>query len=235
MRILALEQSTTHAGVALMANGEIVAEREWSETRRRNQQLFEEIPRLLAEAKHGLDEIDILATGLGPGSFTSLRIAVTAARAYALPRQTPVIGIASDAALSLAVHKETGSARVTVIGDARRERLWIARYAIEGGRPVLQEERSMIPCAEFTPDKKRDGMLATPDWVRLQPVLEALDGDVLLITETRIPRARDIARLALDHGIPSEPDTPLTPIYLHPPVFVEPRFPATGAPSQEQS
>jgi tRNA threonylcarbamoyladenosine biosynthesis protein TsaB len=230
MKILALEQSTPSASAALMSDQAIVAEREWSETRSRNQQLFEEVPCLLEDAGCRLEDIDVFAGGLGPGSFTSLRIAVAALRAYALPRQTPVVGVPSDAALSARVHEESGNPRVTIIGDARRERFWVARYAIRDGRPELLEPRRLIPYAEFDPNPEHDGVIATPDWERLRSRLEALAGDSTFLCEARIPRARDVARLATDQPVAAESKDPLTPIYLHPPVFVEPRFPEASSP-----
>lgn len=230
MNILAVEQSTSSASVALVCGDSLTGERKWSETRSRNQQLFEEIPRLLEDTGIGFDDLGAFAAGLGPGSFTSLRIAVSALRAYALPRQTPVVGIPSDAALSLAISEQTGKDRVTVIGDARRERLWIARYSIENGNPILDGSREMIPYPDFQADPERDGIIASPDWDRLQDQIQELSDDSCAVTGPQIPRARNIARLAPAKLSSVDAEAELTPIYLHPPVFVEPRFPEASAP-----
>lgn len=57
------------------------------------------VERLLAEAGLGLEQLDRLAVGIGPGSFTGLRIAISYAKAIAQARRLPLVGISSYDAL----------------------------------------------------------------------------------------------------------------------------------------
>lgn len=221
MTILAIEQSTSCGSVAVVRDGAQGAEHEWVAPQARGQQLFSVVPELLAGLQMSLDDVTCFAVGLGPGAFTSLRIAVSAARAYALPGKAPVAGIPSDAALALRVHAETGSSHVSVIGDARRDRLWISRYEVADGQCTLREPRVMVTQEQFTPPMLASDIVVTPDWDRLGEQMERMHGDLHVLAGAHVPHAIDIARLAAT----GTHDQPLAPIYLHPPVFVEPRFP----------
>ncbi|MBI3986261.1 MAG: tRNA (adenosine(37)-N6)-threonylcarbamoyltransferase complex dimerization subunit type 1 TsaB, partial [Lentisphaerae bacterium] len=81
MIILALECSTRLAGAAVLRDREVLASATWTDAPTERQQLFQAIPRLLAEASVTFPQIDVYAVGLGPGAFSGLRMALAAAQA----------------------------------------------------------------------------------------------------------------------------------------------------------
>jgi len=227
--LLALEQSTPRASLAVVQDGEFRVERRWHEARGRNQQVFQELPAALDDVGLSLSQIDAYAVGIGPGGFTGLRIAVSAVRAYALPGGKPVFGIPSDLALAAEMGPTASASSVAVVGDARRDRMWISVFQRGAdGAYELEGDRALRPCAEADAAIPRDAHIASPDWERIPEALVALAvGERSLFRDVAVPDAAAVAQLAqarADAGV--APDAGLTPIYLHPPVFVEPRCPA---------
>jgi tRNA threonylcarbamoyladenosine biosynthesis protein TsaB len=227
--ILAVEQSSTAASIALMQDGTVVAGREWRA--RTDGSLFDAVPEILADRAE-LDDIGVFAVGLGPGSFAGLRTAVAAAQGYALPDHRSVFGVSSGDALALGVARDAKQSRITVVGNARRGLLWHAPFESANGDIRRLADWQLSAPAAFAADLPADTLVVGPDWDQLAEVLQStLDPSIARVEEPRAPAAADVARLAYDRirkGVRSEP---LVPIYLHPAVFVAPRFPgAAGSP-----
>lgn len=112
--ILALELSTSHGSVAVLHDGAVVFESSFMSKRSHNAQLFG--PLGMALEACGPLPLDTIVVGLGPGSYTGVRIAIAAAQGVALSRRARVIGLPSMAAIQADGLDES----YAVIGDARR-------------------------------------------------------------------------------------------------------------------
>src|SRR2546421_1799241 len=99
MRFASIETSTEWCSVALWADGEIAA-LERRAAARHSELALPMLERLLAAAGIGAGQLDAVAFGAGPGSFTGLRIACGLAQGLAVSRGLPVIGISTLAALA---------------------------------------------------------------------------------------------------------------------------------------
>jgi tRNA threonylcarbamoyladenosine biosynthesis protein TsaB len=86
---------------------------------------------LLAQAGLGWGEIQRIAVGVGPGTFTGLRIGVASARALAQSLELELVGVSSSRALAHALPAEDGAGTLSVI-DARRGEVFLAAYRGEG-------------------------------------------------------------------------------------------------------
>ena len=131
-------------------------------------------------AAGGWAEIDLIAVGIGPGSFTGLRIGVSTARALAQARRLPVVGVSSTAALAAGIGglpEAAGRSRLAVI-DARRGEVFVALDAGSGAGepfvcPPLEIGGSLDPAS-------LDGALAAGDGsLRFRSEIEAAGIEVL--------------------------------------------------------
>jgi tRNA threonylcarbamoyladenosine biosynthesis protein TsaB len=95
MLILALETSTPLAGIALAQDAEILAELSFSHGRDLCGRLTASLDHLLSDSRLRVEQIEAIAVGLGPGSFTGLRIGVATAKALSQARALPIVGISS--------------------------------------------------------------------------------------------------------------------------------------------
>lgn len=173
---------------------------------RRSQSLFPAAEKLLAEAGVAWSAIDACAAGIGPGSYTGLRVSITAARGWALPRGRTVWTCPSAAALAAECFAEDPSLDAAVVhGDARRGTRWAGLFRRDAAALARQEgEFVVLPEAALA---------------------ERWPG-VARIAEERVPRAEWVGRLFFAGGASGA----LSPIYMNPAVQIAPRFDADGRP-----
>ncbi|WP_343313150.1 tRNA (adenosine(37)-N6)-threonylcarbamoyltransferase complex dimerization subunit type 1 TsaB [Brucella sp. BE17] len=86
--------------------------------------LMDHIGRALAQAALSIRDIDRVAVNVGPGSFTGVRIGVSAARGFALALDCPAIGITAFEALAFETQDKTAGKPVTVFLDAHRGEIY---------------------------------------------------------------------------------------------------------------
>ena len=220
MLILSIDQSTETGSAAILDDQRLVAARHWAETRFSRQQLFPSLKAMLNEAGLEPGAIQLYVVGVGPGSYSGLRVALAAVRAMALPGKTPVYCVTSAETLAWQAVEAARVARVRIVGDARRDQWWTRCFRRRGALMSPVGDWALVhPCAFQV---GAVAAVATPDWVRIGALLQAaVPPAVTLIARAFFPEAATLGRLAIARmaqGIASEP---LTPIYLHPAVHTK--------------
>jgi tRNA threonylcarbamoyladenosine biosynthesis protein TsaB len=128
MHLLAIETSADHCSCALSVNGSI-HESCVPAGHSHSALLLPMVTRLMADAGLAFSQLDAIAFGAGPGSFTGLRIACGAAQGLAFAHDLPVIPVSTLEALAL----EADADCVLACLDARMGELYLAAYELEGG------------------------------------------------------------------------------------------------------
>ena len=123
MRVLAFDTSTEYCSVALWQDGTVV-ERCELVGQKHSEVLMEMLDELLRVADTKLAQLDGIAFGMGPGSFTGVRIACGVTQGLALGANLPVIGVCTLEALAEA----SGKPRVIAALDARMGEIYHAAY-----------------------------------------------------------------------------------------------------------
>lgn len=221
--VLSLDQSTAHCSAAVARDTGILAEDSWNSRNIRNQDLFRVLPEMLKETGLSLCEIDIYAVGTGPGSFAGIRTAISAMNGFALPDKKPVMGISCGEAVASDILQTANGQIATVVGDARRNRLWYAQFEKDGETVKTTKDYSLATKEEFPSLLPEDSILATPDWERLEGYLkQTIPGTIEVIAKQQSPKATTVARLALSTSqIANCKLQTASPIYMHPPVRKE--------------
>src|SRR5438045_667511 len=128
MKILALEFSSDRRSVAVLDGGRVRARAEQSGARTGG--VLGLVESALREAGLEREQVDCLAVGLGPGSYTGIRAAIALAQGWQLARATRTIGVSSVECLAATVHAEKISGRVNIAIDAQRNEFYLAAYEI---------------------------------------------------------------------------------------------------------
>jgi tRNA threonylcarbamoyladenosine biosynthesis protein TsaB len=185
---LAFDTATGVATSALVDDGELLGERA-----SRAQTLLEDVDALLRQGGAHPRDLDALAIGVGPGSFTGVRIGLATARGLALALELQGAGVSTLDALA------AGAPGALPVIDARRREV----FTIAGGVPAVLDPGELDVA---------EGTVCVGDGaVRYREVLEAKgavvppDGD-----ERHLPRARFHVQLARDFG----PVDAIEPLYL---------------------
>lgn len=208
--VLGIELSSRQGSVALLKDGALLAEKTWLGEKVRHGVLFETLETLLGEAGVSYSDISLYAVGRGPGSFSGMRMSFAVAQALALPGKTEVRAVSSGAALALTVARETGAKRIAVVGDARRGQVWYGLFeTMTNGMVELADEWKLVPYEKVT--VPAGTLVVSPEAERLIQFFPD-------IGTPQFPLAQQVAELALMHS------EPLEPLYMHPPVFIEPKF-----------
>jgi tRNA threonylcarbamoyladenosine biosynthesis protein TsaB len=184
MLILAFDTATDVATSALVADGEVLGERS-----SRAVTLLEDVDALLRQAGTHTRDVDALAVGIGPGSFTGVRIGLSTARGLALALGVPVAGVSTLDALA------AGAPGALPVIDARRREVFVPARVLAPADVEVETGRLCVGSGA----------------VRYREVLEAKgaevppDGD-----ERHVPWARFHAQLARDF----RPAEQVEPLYL---------------------
>ncbi len=125
--ILCIETSTTNCSVAIALDGNVVAIKEDNETSYSHaERLHFYIEEVLNLAKISKEELQAVAVSKGPGSYTGLRIGVSAAKGLCFALDIPLISIPTLQALSLQVKEETDF--IIPMLDARRMEVYVSIF-----------------------------------------------------------------------------------------------------------
>ncbi|WP_354690923.1 tRNA (adenosine(37)-N6)-threonylcarbamoyltransferase complex dimerization subunit type 1 TsaB [Phytobacter sp. RSE-02] len=127
MRILAIDTATEACSVALNNDGTLFAHFELC-PREHTQRILPLVKDVLTEGGVALSELDALAFGRGPGSFTGVRIGIGIAQGLALGAELPMIGVSTLATMAEGAWRKSGATRVLAAIDARMGEVYWAEY-----------------------------------------------------------------------------------------------------------
>jgi len=130
----------------LLKDGKLLAESSES-SRNHSRTLLVAIERLLAENRFSAGDLGAVAAGVGPGSFTGVRIGLTLAKTLAYALDIPLVGISTLRALAENVHGDNYSLICPAL-DALKGEVFGAGYKLSGdGLTISQEEAARDPAA----------------------------------------------------------------------------------------
>jgi tRNA threonylcarbamoyladenosine biosynthesis protein TsaB len=136
LRVLALDTSTLTASVAVVRvvpgdAPEVLAEGD-ADTGNASEQLMPLVAELMERAGMRMADLDAVAVGAGPGSFTGLRIGLATAKGLAFAADKPLWLVSSLGALAWSMDASDGALRVPVL-DARRGELYAGFFRVDAG------------------------------------------------------------------------------------------------------
>jgi tRNA threonylcarbamoyladenosine biosynthesis protein TsaB len=189
--IVAFDTATDVATTALVWDGEVLGE-----LASRPVSVLEDVDALLRRGGVRDSQLEGIVVGIGPGSFTGLRMGLATARALAFSLDLPLAGVSTLDALA------AGAPGAVPVIDARRREV----FALVDGEPLVVAPADL---------RIEDGRAYVGDGaVRYRDVIEAAGGSVPPDdNELHLPRARFHAQLATDFGLPEL----VQPMYLRVP------------------
>jgi tRNA threonylcarbamoyladenosine biosynthesis protein TsaB len=215
MRLIAFDTATEWCTAALWSDGEL-AVREERAGQRHSELLVPMVMDLLAEAGMKLNQLDGLAYGMGPGSFTGLRIACGVAQGLALGAGVPVLGVSTLEALAEEAWMADGADRVLACLDARMHEVYAGLYQRHADAWACIAGPVVCPPASV-PVPPTPGFVGVGSGFEAYPELSAMGHGILGLVDGRcIPHARAVARLAAPRFARGEGQPPeaAEPLYI---------------------
>lgn len=209
--ILAIETSSDACSVSLSFEGNVFHFHEML-PQQHTERLLIEIKRLLGLAKAQLKDLDAIAVGCGPGSFTGIRLACSVAQGLAFSSDLMTIQIPSLEVLAKKINTELGAERIVSIVNARMQQLYVGEYLYSEDK-LLSSNLFVLPLEEFKASVYEKNTFFVGDGCDL--VLEELESISTNISLS-LPFAEDLLSLATDKYNDNELLEPekLLPIYL---------------------
>lgn len=219
VRLLAIETSSRRGSVALGDGPTLVAAAEFSADTRHAVELLPTIDRLFAA--HAWDRASLrqVYVSVGPGSFTGLRVAVTAARHLALALDVRIVSVPSLAVIAdNALRLPDPPPRVAVVLDAKRKQVYAGLFERRGqdyepvGPPVVEDPGHWLASLPRP-------LIVMGEGVTFHREAIAATGLPILDDDHALPRAESVHRLGWKLALAGRftPARELVPLYLRRP------------------
>ena len=197
-RILALDTATEACSVALLLDGVVDAHFELC-AREHTQRILPLVEEMLRRHQLALTQLDALAFGRGPGSFTGVRIGIGIAQGLAFGASLPLLGVSTLMTMAEAAWQRHGATRVLAAIDARMGEVYWAEYQREEDGAWRGEESEAVlkPEAALARMQQLSGEWTTvgTGW-QAWPNLAAESPLTLLASDVTLPTAEAMLALA---------------------------------------
>jgi len=205
MTILALELSSARRSAAVL--GPSAKALATSSGHERSTGAFELIAETLGQSGIERTKIDCIAVGIGPGSYTGIRVAISIAQGWHLARGVNLLAVSTADVLAEQARREGLAGRVTCVIDAQRQEFYVGTYDLNA-TPARPAEPLHIESAAHVQDRAARGeVLVGPE-------------EGLINNHLAFPNALVLAELAVARRDFVRPEQ-LEPIYLRKAAFVK--------------
>ncbi len=197
--ILAFDTATSHCSIALTSggvdDGEVVASLALGSGVTHSRRLLGSIEQLMIESSLKLDELSGIAVGLGPGSFTGLRIGMATAKGLAHGAAKVLIGVSSLDAIASTVEDER---LICVLLDARKNEVYGRFYRMtdDGVRPISAQV--VLPPEKIAEQIDEPVVMAGDGVDVYSDLLKERLGSMMFKSEVKYPPAEMVGLLAGD-------------------------------------
>jgi tRNA threonylcarbamoyladenosine biosynthesis protein TsaB len=201
MKLLALDTATEACSAALLIDDVVRSEYEVVD-RRHNEIILPMVERLLALAETKLADLDAIAFGRGPGSFTGVRIATGITQGLAMGADKPVVPVSNLAAVAAGAIAKQDCDKVLVCMDARMDEVYCGAYERDGKYAVtLAGTEAVLPPSAVHEHVKNvvtaDGWIGSgTGWRRYPNLNQGFEFELPDDEPDRLPHAADIVMLA---------------------------------------
>ncbi|OGW36380.1 MAG: tRNA (adenosine(37)-N6)-threonylcarbamoyltransferase complex dimerization subunit type 1 TsaB [Nitrospirae bacterium RBG_13_39_12] len=221
MKILSIETSTMLGGIAIIDDKSgLIAEARLNVKSTHSERLMTEIAHILKQSGLEVSDIDVFAVAIGPGSFTGLRIGLSAVKGFSYVSGKPIVAVPTLEAL--AWHFPYCRYPVCTMLDARKKEVYSALFKWENDGFIRLIEEVSINVSMLLEDRKflsDEKVVFTGEGVLLyrDKIKEVLNEKAIFATADKlVPSPANVARIGMikaEKGEFSEPVS-LVPLYI---------------------
>jgi tRNA threonylcarbamoyladenosine biosynthesis protein TsaB len=197
MKILGVDTSTPIGSVGLIDGARFVAEHTLSIVKAHSSRLMPAIDQILKWGDLTVHDLDACAVGIGPGSFTGIRIGVGTIKSLCYALKKPIIGISTLEAI--AYNLRYTDKLICPILDARKDEVYGAVF--RGGQNLLRKSDDLcVPIEALLSHIDNDAIFVGDGLRRYAPVVQEQFGEDVSLADSifNVPRGASIARIGYD-------------------------------------
>lgn len=221
MIVLACETSTLLGSVAVLEDEKILAFEDSMRQGSHSDVLSIFIEKALAKSGKKLSDVDLFATGIGPGSFTGIRICLNTIKTLAYCFNKPVVGISSlhtlaAQALSVTTQPEFKDLPVISMINAYKNMVYVASYKCENGIAIETKKPEVVRVQNLTNYITEKSVVCGDGFAVYEKYLpEVVKQKIVRSTDiTDEPHAKNTGLLAMQSMHLSQPWSQVLPLYL---------------------
>lgn len=160
MKVLAFETSAKSASVAVVENGQVLASAYQCTGLTHSRTLMPMLEAMLKNSELTLNDMDLLAVAAGPGSFTGLRIGVSAVKGLAFAADKPCCAVSTLQSMAAPLSHMEGSLIICAM-DARRQQIYNALFTVKEGKLLRECPDRAVSLAEVAGDIQKNEKIRT--------------------------------------------------------------------------
>lgn len=219
MKILAIDTATPTCSVAICDQDRLLCEINVGKVETHSRHLMSMIQRALDWSGASFDQIDGFAVTRGPGSFTGLRIGISAVKGFCLGLNRPLVGLSSLDVLAAQSDRE--DCLICAMIDGRRQEVYTSRYRKKNGRiQKVMADQAMDPKSAMADICEPCLFVGNGSLLYRDVILDGI-GDMALwpMPHQHVIRASTVAWMSLDRFESRNTDDPASfaPIYIRRP------------------
>ena len=217
MKILGIDASSKFLNIAFSEDEDIIREEFHLLDRRHASELVPKVKELLKKSRVPINKIDAFVIGLGPGSFTGLRIGVSAVKGFGMASGKPCIGIASID--SIACNAIDCGVDIVPVIDAKRGQVYAAIYRRNGKSVIRRSDYLLLPVEKLMKNIERDALFLGDGLILYEDKIRSLNKKAVFLEEKYwYPGAGNLIKLGFSKikKVKKTNLDKLTPLYLYP-------------------
>jgi len=216
MQILGIDTSTKFLSLAILRDDRIIAQINLDVGRQLSSLLIPTIKDILKKSNLSLEKLNGFAVGIGPGSFTGLRIGITTIKALALALNKPIVGISSLDIIAKNI--SVASTQICPIIDAKRDNVFSCIYECRNGKMKRQTKYLLINIKDLLKRINKKTIFLGDGLLLFRKIIEKKKEVIFTNEKLWYPKASNLVFLALEKfnkGQFTDTDK-LVPLYLYP-------------------
>ncbi len=216
MKTLAFDTSTKYLSIALFDGDTLCREYHEDIGIKHSDVLVPEISAILNEVGWSVKDIGLFAVGIGPGSFTGLRIGVATVKGFASVFNCDVIGVPDMDAIVAELRSEEEKVVAPVL-DARKGKIYTCLYRIGKNDPQRISDHKLITMDDFLLALKQNVLLFGDAVASSKKAVDSCPKAEYYENITWYPKAKNIGKIGIKQYLAGERTDPadLDPMYLH--------------------
>ncbi|PIU42114.1 MAG: tRNA (adenosine(37)-N6)-threonylcarbamoyltransferase complex dimerization subunit type 1 TsaB [Candidatus Omnitrophica bacterium CG07_land_8_20_14_0_80_42_15] len=217
MKVLGIDTSTESLGIAIAEDGKLLIGCDKIFGLRHSQDLIPTIKELLKSVSLTIDNIDGFAVAIGPGSFTGLRVGVTTAKALAIVKNKPVVGVPTLDVIAHNAYYYPGT--ICPIIDAKKGMLYAALYERKAKGLVRKSKYLLLTVEELLKKINKHTLFIGNGIIFYGKIIEKIKKEKAVLAPKRLwlPRSENVAMLGWEELKKGKTDNSfdIIPLYLH--------------------
>ncbi|MBR3324806.1 MAG: tRNA (adenosine(37)-N6)-threonylcarbamoyltransferase complex dimerization subunit type 1 TsaB [Clostridia bacterium] len=184
MKVLAIDTSNEICSVAILEDEKLIKEVHSDDSRQHSINLMPMIKKTLESVNLRLNDIELLGCGIGPGSFTGVRIGIATIKAFHDIKKIHAIGINSleAQAYNVTLKKGKNDCKIISLIDAKNENAYIAVYRVHNGEMSLYKNPEIIKISsiiDYINFEEQVFIVGDVDKKRIDPLIQAKKAEEL--------------------------------------------------------